>query len=123
MKRGKGGGQQPGDNVDEAGCATVHAHGRDGGIVNVVAGPAQSGTDHLDCIGRGNPARLEPDCNRQHVVFTEGILQFGQRTKRQAEPLALSVQLGFDFAPARIDHLSSYIRLSFICLRRARGAA
>ena len=100
----EGGGEQAGDDVDEAGGAAVGLHAGDRVVGDVVAGAAQAGADDALRVAGGEAAGLEALGEREHVVVAEGVLQLGERAEREAERVGAAVEAGLDLAAVGVGH-------------------
>ncbi len=74
-------------------------------VADLVARAAQARADDAD---RSRAPRCVPPRSArpraEHVVLAERMLELGQRAERQAQPVALAVELGLDLAPVPVDH-------------------
>jgi hypothetical protein len=80
----EGSAEQARHDVDKAGDTALGLHATDRIVEDLVAGTAQAGADHALCVTGGEAAGLEALGKREHVLLSEGVLELGQRAKRQA---------------------------------------
>ena len=69
-----------------------------------MAGAAQARADDALGIAGGEAAVLEALGQRQHVVVAEGVLELGERAKREAEAERLAVEARLDLAAVGVGH-------------------